>query len=329
MRRQRTNMANNRLKRSTKHIVCLGGGTGTANLMRGLQLHFSNVTTILSMADEGGSGGRLRRLYDIPLGDLVACMTALETDPLLQKLLMYRFPGNRYGEDAHLGGHKVGNLLLVALTHITGSFTEAARHFQKIFGIDGEFLPATKEQVTISAVTKEGTKVIGEENIDLGKYDGSKTLERVYLHPEGAHASDGVVDAITRADVIICGPGDLYTTLLPVLLVSDIATALKKTKAMRIFVLNVANKPYETRGYEAKDFISAIKNHIGSFPFDTIIINNKTDLPLPEAFRYSYVPYKKGSLPKEVKIIEANVVDDGFPLYHSSEKLAKVISESI
>lgn len=322
-------MADDRLNRSKTRIVCIGGGTGTANLMRGLQLHFSNVTTILSMADEGGSGGRLRRLYDIPLGDLVACMTALEKDPLLQKLLMYRFPGDRYGEDAHLGGHKVGNLLLVALTHITGSFTEAAKHFQKIFGIEGEFLPATQEQVTISAVTKEGTKVVGEENIDLGRYNGSKTLDHVYLHPENAHASEGVEAAIMNAEVIICGPGDLYTTLLPVLLVSDIASALKETKATRFFVLNVANKPYETRGYHANDFIESINKHIKTFPFDTIIINNKTDLPLPAEYEYSYVPYEKGSLPATIKVIEADVVDDVFPLYHSPEKLAKVIADHI
>lgn len=313
--------------KSNKKVVCIGGGTGTANLMRGLQLYYTNVTTVLSMADEGGSGGRLRRLYDIPLGDLVACMTSLEKDPLLQELLMYRFPGDRYGEDAHLGGHKVGNLILVALTHMMGSFTHAAEQFQKIFNIEGKFLPATKEQVTISAITTDGKKIAGEETIDLGKYEGSKTLEHLFLHPADAHASEGVVDAILAADIVICGPGDLYTTLLPVLLVKDIEEALKQTKAQRIFILNVANKPYETTGYHASDFIKAIDKHIGSFPFDSMVVNTKTSLPLPEQYHYAYVPYDPENFPKQLQTIEADVVKEDFPLYHSSEKLANVIFE--
>ncbi len=263
------------------------------------------------------------------MGDLVACMTSLEKDKLLQGLLMYRFPGDRYGEDAHLGGHKVGNLILVALTHILGSFTQAAEEFQKIFGIEGKFLPATKEQVTISAVTKEGVQVKGEETIDLGKYEGSKVLDKVFVHPENAHASDGVIDEIINADLVVCGPGDLYTTLLPVLLVSEIAEALKNTKAQCIFVLNVANKPYETKGYLASDFIKAIEKHIGSFPFDMMVVNNKTDLELPEKFHYSYVPFDKDKMPENLQIIESDVVDDKFPLYHDSEKLAKVIFEKV
>lgn len=314
---------------SNKQIVCLGGGSGTANLMRGLQSYFTNVTTVLSMADEGGSAGRLRRLYDIPLGDLVACMSSLEKDESLQKLLMYRFPGERYGQDDNLGGHKVGNLILVALTHIMGSFTEAAAEFQKIFNISGKFLPATKEQVTISALTTDGKEVHGEETIDLGKYEGTKTLEHLYLRPEDAHASEGVVDAILNADVIICGPGDLYTTLLPVLLVKEINKALTTTTAKRIFILNVANKPYETLGYNASDFIKAVKKHIETFPFDIMIVNDNTTYILPEEYHYSYVPFDKLNMPHNLTIVETDVINPKFPLYHSPDKLAKVIRDLI
>jgi len=314
-----------------KKIVCLGGGTGTANLMRGLQAYEEDITAIVSMADDGGSGGRLRRLYNIPMGDMVACLTSLAptSNQLLHPLLLHRLPGDRYGSDNDLGGHKIGNLILTSLTQITGSFEQAIKEFQILFSIRGTLLPATKDAVTISAVTSDSKEIIGEESIDLGKYEGEHKIDKVFLHPHTARASEGVVEAIMNADVVVCGPGDLYTTLLPVLVVEEISAALQKTKAKRCFVVNIANKPFETNNYHVGDFITAVEKHLGCFPFDYVIVNNKINWKIPPKYHYEYVPYDAKQLPGRVVLIEQDLVDEAFPLYHDSDKLAKVVLNHI
>src|SRR5258708_30196167 len=233
-----------------KKIVCLGGGIGTVNLIKGLKQYKDlDIAVVVSMADEGGSSGRLRRLYNIlPPGDLVSCMAALcdSNNKNVSQLLTYRLPGNRYAKDTELAGHKIGNLIFVALRDLTGNFEKAIDQFQSIFAIPGVFLPATEENVSISAKTVEGKIVHGEETIDRGKYSGKRVLEEVYLHPVNARATKKVLTWLKEADVIIAGPGDLYTTILPVLIIPDIAEQLKKSTAKKIFIINVANKPFET-----------------------------------------------------------------------------------
>lgn len=317
---------------SRKNLVCLGGGIGTVNLIKGLKSYTPHITVVVSMADEGGSSGRLRRLYNIlPPGDLISCMSALskETNPLLSKLLTFRFPGDRYGDDKHLGGHKLGNLIMAALFQITGSFEEAVREFQRIFDIPGSFLSATKENVTISAITKSGEEIFGEENIDLGKYNGKRVLEKVVLHPQSAKAGAGVIESIHNADVIIAGPGDLYTTILPVLIVPEIKQALLEHKKDKIFIINVANKPFETKGYGVFDYIKAIEKHLGVFPFQKALVNNNFSLSIPKKYHYKYVYLSSKDTPKKFTIIQDDLVSDAFPLYHDSSKLAKVIWKTI
>lgn len=312
-----------------KHIVCLGGGIGTVNLVAGLKKYTHSIAVVVSMADEGGSSGRLRRLYRLPPpGDLVSCMAALSNIDTISKMLTYRFPGDRYGNDKSLAGHKLGNLMMAALSHVTGSFDQAAKQLQEILKIKGTLLLATERLVSISAETVEGKKVRGEEAIDLGKYDGQRVLKKVFLHPKNAKAGAHVVESILKADVVIAGPGDLYTTLLPVLLVNEIAESLVATKAQKIFIVNVANKPFETKGYSVGDYCKAIKNHLGSFPFDKIVVNNNVGIKMPKGYHYQYVPYEK-EYPLPSSVIYGDLVDNTFPLYHSSEKLAKVIMESI
>lgn len=315
----------------SKHIVCLGGGVGTVNLLRGLKKYTTNITTVISMADDGGSAGRLRRLYNIlPPGDLVSCMAAMTNGKgFTEQLLRYRFIGERYGKDNELGGHKLGNLIMVALKDLTGGYEEAIEYFKKIFAVKGTFLPATHEHVTISAKTIEGKEIHGEEKIDLGKYKGKRMIEQVILHPADANAAKGVVEGITHADGIVLGPGDLYTNLLPVLIVKEIAEAVKKAKGKKIFIINVANKPFETRGYKVQDYISAIERHIGEFPFTDIIVNNNFDTPIPKKYSYTYVQYKKEQLPQQIHLIEENLVKKDFPLYHDSTKLAKTVWQHI
>lgn len=317
--------------KTTKKIVCLGGGIGTVNLIKGLKKISNEITVVVSMADEGGSSGRLRRMYNIfPPGDLVSCMAASlpNGNQAVEKLLTYRFPGNRYSNDKYLAGHKLGNLLLVAMRDVTGNFLDALRLFQKLFGIMGVFLPATNEKVSISAKTSEGKMVVGEEAIDLGKYNGKRVLDKVFLHPENARAGNGVVEAIGEADVIIAGPGDLYTTILPVLIVSDIKEALLKSKAEKIFIVNIANKPFETKGYTADDYIAAIKKHLDVFPFEHVILNNNYSYNIPKKYHYRYVLRQKKA-GKDTAFIEDDLVSKDFPLYHSSDKLAKIVSRIV
>ncbi len=311
-----------------KSIVCLGGGIGTVNLIKGLKLYVDNITVVVSLADEGGSSGRLRRLYNMPPpGDLISCMSAYNTkNQLLSKLLTYRFPGNRYGSDESLGGHKLGNLIMAALYNLTGNLDESIKKFQDIFSIPGTFIPATSKKVSISAQTNEGKIIHGEETIDLGKYNGKRVLEKVMLHPKNAYVSPKVLESLRRSDCIIAGPGDLYTTVLPVLIVNSIAKFLKTTTIPKIFIVNVANKPFETRGYVLSDYILAVKNHLGTFPFDRVLVNNNFSPVIPKKYRYSYVEIDKIDTPT---IIEDDLIDSSFPLYHSCEKLAKVVAKYI
>lgn len=314
-----------------RKVVCLGGGIGTVNLIKGLKDYFSDISVVISMADDGGSSGRLRRLYNVPPpGDLVSCMAAFvsNSNPVISEMLKYRFTGDRYGKDADLSGQKLGNLIMIALRDITESFEDAIKVFQKTFDIKGKFLPATLESVNISAQTIEGKKIYGETKIDLGRYRGKRVLEKVYLEPSDARVNPMVLKSIREADVIIGGPGDLYTTILPVLIVPKIKEALEESTASKLFIINVTNKPFETKGYKVKDYINAIRRHLDFFPFGKIIINNNLRPTIPSKFKYKYVDFDTESY-DNVQTVKADIIDDKFPLYHDSKKLAKIVMENI
>lgn len=325
-----------RIKKSSlahKRIVCLGGGIGTVNLIKGLKVYSDQISAIVSMADDGGSAGRLRRLYNIlPPGDVASCMAALmdQDDEMLSKLLTYRFPGERYGKDEDLSGHKLGNLMLVAATEISGSFISAIALLKRLFQIKEDIIPATSEPVAIYARTVEGVEIHGEENIDLGKFHGDSRLDEVFLDPPDAAASPEAINALMRAEMIILGPGDLYTTVLPSIIIPGIKKALLASKAPKIFIINVANKPFETKGYTVFDFIQAVIKHVGVFPFQTVIANNNFSLPLPEGleFDYTYVGLS-AEKPIGYRIINDNLVDETFPLYHDHKKLASLVSKAV
>ncbi|HSW87718.1 MAG TPA: gluconeogenesis factor YvcK family protein, partial [Candidatus Saccharimonadales bacterium] len=287
--------------KNKKKIVCLGGGIGSVNLIKGLYEFTPNIATVISLADDGGSAGRLRRLYNTyPLGDIVSCIAALsdKKDPFISELLTYRFPGDRYAKDTHLEGHKVGNLLLFAMLQLTGNMTDAIERFKKLFKVEGEFLPATNDVVSLSAETVDGKEIFGEEKIDLGKYQGKKILERISLHPANTKANERVLEAIQEADALVFGPGDLYTNILPVMVVPEIAQAIKESAAKKFFVVNIANKPFETRNYTALDFVKAVEKHIGSFPFNYLVVNSNFSVNIPNKYRYTYVKYKNHTFPQ-------------------------------
>jgi len=316
------------LPEAKKKVVCLGGGVGTSKILSGLRELDLDLTAIVSMADDGGSAGRLRRAFQVPPpGDLINCLAALsDEESIIKNLFLYRFAGKRYGKDTDLGGQKLGNLIFVALTDIFhGDTNRALEELSKIISSTGRVLPATTGDVNIWAKTQKGTRVTGEENIDLGKYnDRSKSLSEVHLEPANAKAYKASLDAISTADLIIAGPGDLFSTILPVLIVPQIKNALKNSTAKKVFILNIANKPFETANFTAKNYIEKLDGHLGHGIFDTILVNTNQKPKIPANLKYQYVKFKADDLPEYKKHIQTgDFVDMKYPLYHDSKKIAK------
>lgn len=251
--------------------VTVGGGTGLSYLLRGLKQHTSNITAIATVSDDGGSSGRLTRdlsILDLPPGDIRNCLVALaDEEPLMTKLLQYRFDG----ASNELGGHSLGNLLIAALTDITGDFEKAVKETSRVLAIRGRVLPPTLENVRLNAMMVDGTEVQGETNIT----DAEGTVEKVYLDPSSPPALPDAVEAIRDARVIVIGPGSTYTSVIPNLLVDGVEEALAETSAVRIFVCNVMTQPGETDDFTASDHVRAVEKHVQEPVFDYVLINNE------------------------------------------------------
>lgn len=316
-----------------KAVTCLGGGVGTAQILKGLRNLNVDLTAIVSMADDGGSAGRLRRAFAVPPpGDIINCLAALsDEESVIRDLFLYRFEGKRQGKDTDLGGQKLGNLIFVALTHIyKGNTNRALEELSKIISSTGRVLPATVGDVNIWAKTKEGKKIYGEKNIDLGNYNGSRTLLEVHLDPQSPKAYKPSVEAILKSNIIIAGPGDLFSTVLPVLIVPQVKKAIQSTSAQKIFVVNIANKPFETSGFSVSDYLAALKNNLGGDIFDTILVNTNYKPKIPADLNYKYVKYdKEKTNGSNLRIIEGDFVNESFPLYHDDQKVAQTIQQLI
>ncbi|HVA96905.1 MAG TPA: uridine diphosphate-N-acetylglucosamine-binding protein YvcK [Candidatus Acidoferrales bacterium] len=315
-----------------KNIVCLGGGIGSSNLLKGLKHFPFHLTVVTSMADDGGSSGRLRKAYGImPPGDIISCIAALIPDDQkeLADLLTYRFSGPDK-EDTSIGGQKFGNLLMLAEIQRTGDFYKAISVVKKMFGVTADFFPATDEHTHLSAITKDGRHIHSETTLDLAMYSQPHGLESIYISPKSPKVNPKVINALFNADCIISGPGDLYTNQLPVLVVPEIKDALLKSSAKKIFVLNIANKPFETKDFTLRDFIHAFAEHLDTFPFDTVIANSNQKNPIPEKYDYEYIrideQYRQDN---SFTLLESDLVDNSFPLYHDPQKLASLIVKHI
>lgn len=248
-------------------IVVIGGGTGLSTLLRGLKVRTSNLTAIVTVADDGGSSGRLRQdLGIVPPGDLRSCLVALaDTEPLMEKLFQYRFAGS-----GDLAGHSFGNLFLAAMTQVVGGDIEQAlQQSSKVLAVRGRVLPSANCSVRLSAEMTDGSITHGESNIP----HSGKSIRRVMIDPENVAAVTGVLEAIKEADAVILGPGSLYTSVIPNLLVKEITEALKQTKAIRMYVCNVMTQPGETDGYKASDHLRALYDHTGPGIVDSILVN--------------------------------------------------------
>lgn len=317
--------------RITHKIVCLGGGIGTSRLLRGLKKYPVEISVVTSMADDGGSSGRLRKAYNImPPGDVVSCIAAMmdESDKELESLLLYRFPGQDRS-DKSIDGHKLGNLIMLAELQRTKDFYKAIEATKKMVGVKGNFYPATDQRVHLWAITKDGRRVYTENTLDLAMYSEPYGLKRVYINPAKPKVNKKVVESLMEADLIISGPGDLYTNQLPVLIVPQIKEALIASKAKKLFVANIANKPFETRDFKLSDFITAIQTHLDTFPFETIVANSNHSNPIPRKYKYKYIAIDEDNLLPNVSLLKGDIVNDDFPLYHDSDKLAEIVMKAV
>lgn len=249
-------------------IVTIGGGTGLSTMLRGLKEYTSNITAIVTVADDGGSSGRIRDdLGILPPGDVRNTLVALaDTEPLMEELFQYRF---NWGEG--LKGHSFGNLFIAAMTDITGDFEESIHAFSKVLAVRGKVLPSTLESVRLGAVYEDGTTMLGESSVP----QGNKKIREVFLEPRDAEALPEAIQAILEADVVVIGPGSLYTSIIPNLLIPGFVDALEATSALRIYVCNVMTQPGETDGYTASDHVLGLRNHTSAREIvDYVVVND-------------------------------------------------------
>ena len=254
-------------------VTVIGGGHGLSVLLRGIKTSTNNVSAVVTVADDGGSSGRLREeLGIIPPGDLRNCLVALaDTEPLMEKLFQYRFEG-----DSALAGHSFGNLFIAAMNEVTGDMETALKESSKVLAVKGRVIPASKEHVRLDAIMNDGTVVEGESQIP----EAHKKIRRVQLFPKRVQAVPAALEAIETADAIILGPGSLYTSIMPNLLVDGVANALKKSKAIKIYICNVLTQPGETDNYSAAQHAKAILDHTGKGVIDYVLVNSA---PIPES----------------------------------------------
>ncbi len=301
-------------------IVVIGGGHGQSALLRGLKACTANLTAIVTVADDGGSSGRLREeLGILPPGDFRNCIAALSDDEsMMTRLFQYRFRSR-----AELNGHSFGNLFISAMAGVTGSFEAALEESSRVLAVRGRVLPSTLEAVTLVADVQgvEGPprRVYGESRIPQ---EGGRIL-RVMLEPEQPRAYPGAVQAILGAEMIVIGPGSLYTSLLPNLLVPEIAEALRATRAPRVYVCNVVTQPGETEGYSAEDHLQALEQHVGTGLFTHIVVNLPPEGSEPPQGSTWVAPEV---LPRPgLTRIPAQLGDARNPWQHESLRLADVV----
>ena len=315
-----------RARRRGPKIVAIGGGTGLSTLLRGLKEYSDKLTAIVTVADDGGSSGRLRReLGVLPPGDFRQCIAALaDSEPLMSSLLEYRF-----GEGAGLGGHAFGNLFIAAMAGVTGNFERALLESSRVLAVRGQILPSTLANVTLCAETRNPEpardrleRVAGESEIT--QRGTLLRIERVYLEPEQVRAYPGVVRAILDADLIIAGPGSLYTSVIPNLLVEDIQRALAASKARKLYICNVATQPGETDDFSVEEHFDAIGQHVGKGIFTHVIANNNWNVAFPQRSQSRLVS-ARGDAAYHSAILFADVVDTEKPWRHDPAKLARVI----
>ena len=315
-------------------IVAIGGGTGLSTLLRGLKQHTSNLTAIVTVADDGGSSGALREQLGIPpMGDIRNCIAALaDAEPLMSELLGYRFPGGHEvdgepvrTEPGGLGGHAVGNLLLAAMTAIEGGdFEEGVRRMNRVLAVRGNVVPASATPINLVARTKDGVVVSGQSTIMR-----TPAIDRVWIEPRDVDAAEDALAAIADAEIVVLGPGSLFTSVLPVLLIPAIRAAVANAPGIRVYACNVATQFRETEGFDLADHVEALVAHTQPDIVDLVIANDRVDgdeAPWPEdAVEPRWPPAIDP--PPHLAIDSVASLED--PHHHDSERLATAILRAI
>jgi uncharacterized cofD-like protein len=322
-------------------IVAVGGGTGLSTLLRGLKqyvarpaikrggpderLPIGDLAAVVTVTDDGGSSGRLRREYRIlPPGDIRNCLVALSQDEaLLSRLFQYRFSTGR-----GLRGHSFGNLFVTALTQVTGDFTEAVRLCSEVLAIRGRIFPSTPQLVTLEAAMSDGSVIAGETRISRTR----KTIRRVRLVPRSARPLPEVIEAISHADLVLVGPGSLYTSIIPNLLVSGVARALRKTRATRVYIANLMTQPGESQGYSVADHVRAIHEHTRGRILDWVVINHQAISPrLLRRYRADGAEPVTPDVPElqrmGLRCVFDDLVEEDGVVRHDAERLARLLLE--
>jgi uncharacterized cofD-like protein len=311
---------------SPLRVVAIGGGTGLSSLLQGLKRYSRtgemDITAIVTVTDDGGSSGRLRRQFDVlPPGDIRNCMVALSEDSaLLAQLFQYRFESGR-----GLKGHSFGNLFLMALTHVMGDFPDAVRASSEVLNIAGRIFPATAANVALEATLANGVKLVGETRISRSK----QPIQSIRLRPRTAKPLADALAAIAEADVITFGPGSLFTSVIPNLLVQGIPAAVRRSQAVKAYFVNLMSQPGETTAFSASDHVRALRKHAGGKLLDYAIINIR---PIRPAMRTRYA--RQEALPIEndidalfklgVKVMAGNLAQHGETLKHDPAATAAV-----
>jgi uncharacterized cofD-like protein len=302
-------------------VVAIGGGTGLAILLRGLKAHTSNLTAIVTVADDGGSSGQLRRERGVlPPGDIRNCLAALADDEsLLTQLFQYRF-----SQGAGLDGHAFGNLFIVAMAGVTGDFDRGILESSRVLAVQGRILPSTLDRVTLGADLREEAgrlgRIEGESQIPLARLP----IERVFLEPHHVRAYPEAIRAILEADLICIGPGSLYTSVLPNLLVEDISRALRAARAPRIYICNVATQLGETEGYDLGDHLAALWAHGTTNCFTHVLANDNLTVPVRSDVPFALVSPR---CPTGVgcHLVTEDLIDRENPWRHDTHKLARAL----
>ena len=309
-----------------KKIVIFGGGTGLATLVRGLKKFPVDITAVVTVADDGGSSGRLLDEYDIPPpGDVRNVMAALsDVEPLIEKMFQYRFASTE-----ELKGHSLGNLMLAAMTNITGDFARAVEKMSRILNLKGKVLPAANQRITLHAELDDGTIVTGESKIPVY----GRRIREVYLSPQEVEPLPETVEAIINADLIVFGPGSLYTSILPTILVQAIREAVLTCAAKKVYICNLTTQAGETLEYTASEHVQALYHHAGEAFIDTVLLNDADFTSLLDVDNLKNMPRPVKhdldvlqTLVSEIVLKDIAVIIDG-NIRHESEKVATWLIE--
>ena len=299
-------------------IVAIGGGTGLSVLLRGLKQYTNNLTAVISVADDGGSSGRLRReLGVLPPGDFRNCIVAMSDEQsLLPELFQYRFK-----EGNALKGHSFGNLFIVAMSYVADNFVEALSESSRVLAVRGTINPATTENLRLSAEMEDGSVIKGESRIT--EHRGK--VKEIAIEPPDAEAYQPAVQAIMDADIVVLGPGSLYTSILPNLMVPGINKAMNQTKATTVYVCNVATEIGETQGFNVADHVITLQNHTDNHIVEWVLVNNNI-VDIGDRFEGDNVMISIDKVPY-AKIASSDLIDINHPVRHDSQKLAQLIMD--